>query len=386
MTSLLIRLSHITFQVSNAQKVIKDLVTKYQFYPFAARGLDGKSPCQVALRNGGVVFMVNQKTFTDSDMLYDSAVTLQSPDTVCNVSFEVEDVPSLSRRLVDEGCQLLVSPTELHDDFGSVTFCVVKSILGNVRHTLFDCTRYRNNFLPEFQTIESGDHIPVGNMSYIDHVTYACPRGTSPHVLRWYERCFGFKHFPLSKAEDPERGFEIRGPQIGLRLMAADSPALGKMVLAESLPQEGNNQVDLFLQHHKQGGIQHVGLFTPDIFKAAESMVQQGARFTNQPPTYYSDPRKQQEIRGLGLEPEMLSRFGILLDSSFTGPEIHNNRYLLQVFAEPLFSKDSFYLELIERQDAEGFGEGNIRALWRALKDFLDSTNQKEEKISSNAV
>uniref|UniRef100_A0A8C5QKD9 4-hydroxyphenylpyruvate dioxygenase n=1 Tax=Leptobrachium leishanense TaxID=445787 RepID=A0A8C5QKD9_9ANUR len=159
---------------------------------------------------------------------------------------------------------------------------------------------------------------------------------TSPHVLRWYER-FGFKHFPLSKTEDQERGFEIRGPQIGLRLTAADSPALGKMVLAESLPQE-DNQLDRFLQYHnKQGGIQHVGLFTPDIFKAAESMVQQGARFTNQPPTYYSDPRKQQEIRGLG--PEIVY-------------QIHN-RYLLQVF-------------LIERQDAEGFGEGNIRALNRS--------------------
>ncbi|CAH2310571.1 4-hydroxyphenylpyruvate dioxygenase [Pelobates cultripes] len=393
MTSRLIRLSHIILQVSNAERVVQELMTKYQFQPFAARGLDGRSPSQVALRNGGVVFMVNennQKTTKGSSMLYDATVPLPYPDTACNVSFDVEDVPGFCQRLLSERCQLLVPPTEVHDDYGLVTFCVVKSVVGNVRHTLIDRTRYGDNFLPEFQNLRS-DSNPVvpGDLTCIDHVTYACPRGSSPHIIKWYERCFGFKHFPLSKEEDCDRGFEISGPNIGLRLTAMDSPELGKcgkLVLAESLPQKGINQLDLFLNHHKEGGIQHVGLFATDIFKTARSMANQGVCFTSQPPTYYSDPSKQEEIQGVGLQAEILSQFGILLDSKSQNSNMPNG-YLLQVFAEPLWSKDSFYLELIERRGADGFGEGNVRALWRALNDFLEGSTQKDdEKIRSTAA
>ncbi|XP_053325867.1 4-hydroxyphenylpyruvate dioxygenase-like protein [Spea bombifrons] len=395
MASRLIRLSHITFQVSNARKVTRDLAAKYQFHPFAARGLDGGSPYQVALRNGGVVFMVNEnsrKNPPNSSLLYDFALPLPTPDTACNVSFEVEDVPGFCQWLIGNGCRVLVPPKELHDDYGSVTFCVIKSVLGNVQHTLIDRTRYRDGFLPGFQTLDVVNDLAAhSNMTHVDHVTYACPRGTTPHVIKWYERCFGYKHFPLRQWEDPEKGFEISGPRMGLRLTTIECPGLregGKLVLGESLPQEGINQVDQFLQHHEKGGIQHVGLFTPDIFKAASSMAQQGVCFASQPSSYYSDPTKQEEMRGVGLEPDLLLKFGILLDfaaedaESVTTP---SKKFLLQVFAEPLFSKDSVYLELIERRGAEGFGEGNIRALWRSLQDLMESSNPTEQEEKSSA-
>lgn len=43
-------------------------------------------------------------------------------------------------------------------------------------------------------------------------------------------------------------------------------------------------------------------------------------------------------------------------------------KYLLQVFTRPLFDKDTFFLELIQRANgAFGFGAGNIKALWNAV-------------------
>ncbi|KAM4720822.1 4-hydroxyphenylpyruvate dioxygenase-like protein [Rhinophrynus dorsalis] len=386
MISPLIRLSHISLQVSNSAKVIRDLVSKYRFCPFAARGLDGGSPYQVALRNGEVIFIVNQKSTDSSALLYDSPLPHLSPDTANNISFEVEDVPGLCQRLTGEGCQLLVPPVELHDDFGSVTYCVVKSVVGNVSHTLIDRTHYGTNFLPGFKSLESriDDHSP-GYITHVDHITYACPRGSTSKILEWYQRCFGFQHFPLYKGENPERGYEITGPRIGLRLTSMECPRLiegGKLVVVESMPQEGINQIDQFLKHHKGGGIQHVGLSTSDIFKTALELSQTGVCFASQPPSYYSDPKKQEEICRLGLEPQMLSQFGILVDSApgDTGAHDAPRRFLMQVFAEPLFLKDSFFLELIERRAAEGFGEGNIRALWRSVQDFQEDLNEKEKE------
>ncbi|XP_077306911.1 4-hydroxyphenylpyruvate dioxygenase-like protein isoform X2 [Lithobates pipiens] len=386
MLSPLIRLSHITLQVSSAQKTITNLVTKYRFRPFAARGLDGSSPCQVALRNGGVVLMVNensQKPPIQPSLLYDWPVPLPSADTACNVSYEVEDLPVLCCRLAEEGCHLLVPPTELSDDDGSVSYCVVKSVIGNVNHTLIDRTRYRAPFLPGFQLLQSDD-VSAEDVTSVDHVTYACPRGSTPRVIDWYRRCFGFQHFPLSSGEDPERGFEIRGPQIGLRLTSIEWPGrneVGKIVLGESLPQSGNNQIDQFLRHHQEGGIQHAGLATPQIFEAASAFAQCGVLFAMQPPSYYTDPQKRAEILSAGLAPQHLSQFGILLDSS-AGLAEKDGGILLQVFAEPLFSKDSFYLELIERRGAQGFGEGNIRALWCSMQDMMEDLSQKQQEGS----
>ncbi len=53
-------------------------------------------------------------------------------------------------------------------------------------------------------------------------------------------------------------------------------------------------------------------------------------------------------------------------------------RYLLQVFTKPLFDKNTFFLELIQRVNgAVGFGAGNIKALWNAV--HLTLINRKDK-------
>ena len=56
-------------------------------------------------------------------------------------------------------------------------------------------------------------------------------------------------------------------------------------------------------------------------------------------------------------------------------------RYLLQVFTKPIFAEETFFLELIERQGASGFGEGNIRALWRSVQSYMEKEKEKEESL-----
>jgi len=59
-------------------------------------------------------------------------------------------------------------------------------------------------------------------------------------------------------------------------------------------------------------------------------------------------------------------------------------RYLLQVFTKPIFAEDTFFLELIERRGASGFGEGNIRALWRSVQAYMEKESP-ERKPANNA-
>lgn len=51
---------------------------------------------------------------------------------------------------------------------------------------------------------------------------------------------------------------------------------------------------------------------------------------------------------------------------------LNHCRILLQIFTKSIFHNDTFFLELIERRGACGFGAGNIRTLWKIVQDQMD--------------
>uniref|UniRef100_A0A8C3XSN3 4-hydroxyphenylpyruvate dioxygenase n=1 Tax=Chelydra serpentina TaxID=8475 RepID=A0A8C3XSN3_CHESE len=345
------RLSHIAFHVPTGTGLVSDLVGKFRFRLFAARVTAHTR--QLALHKGAAVFLVNERlggappahafpsgpTPGDGGFLYDVGPS-RPVSTASNVCFEVRDVASASQRLQERGFPLAIPPTHVTDDSGSVTYCVVRSVVGNVSHTLLDRSHYQGAFLPGFRA--AGD-VPEGprdpaEATRFDHITYACSRGSTQAVLAWYQRCFGFQRFAVNRQEDTGLDDDC------------------KFVLAESLPEPGKNQVDAFLEQHGGAGIQHVGLHTPDIVSTARALAEAGVRFVEPPPAYYSEAGKAEEIREAGQDPRLLT------------PQ---RRYLMQIFTKPIFPEETFFLELIERQGAAGFGEGNIRALWKSVQAYL---------------
>ncbi len=44
-------------------------------------------------------------------------------------------------------------------------------------------------------------------------------------------------------------------------------------------------------------------------------------------------------------------------------------RYLLQIFTLPIFKEETFFLEVVQRQGARGFGAGNVTALARSIEE-----------------
>ena len=53
-------------------------------------------------------------------------------------------------------------------------------------------------------------------------------------------------------------------------------------------------------------------------------------------------------------------KLGILIDKE---EEEMVEKFLLQIFSKPIFSMDTFFMEVIQRKGAKGFGSGNIKAL-----------------------
>jgi 4-hydroxyphenylpyruvate dioxygenase len=102
---------------------------------------------------------------------------------------------------------------------------------------------------------------------------------------------------------------------------------------------------------------------TTDIVRSVDELRRRGVRFLVPPSTYYEDAR--QRCSGLGLPWDDLQRLGILVD-------VDRDGYLLQVFTENLSDRPTLFAEIIQREGATGFGEGNFKALFEAIEREQD--------------
>ncbi|XP_042535831.1 4-hydroxyphenylpyruvate dioxygenase-like protein [Dipodomys spectabilis] len=357
------RLCHIAFHVPAGQPLARDLQHLFGFQPLAAREAGGWR--QLALRSGDAVFLVNEGA-GPGEPLYGLDPSHSVPSAT-NLCFDVDDAAAAARELAARGCRVPVPPVSVRDARGAAVYTVVSSPAGNLSLTLLDRAGYRGPFLPGFTSVSPAPGL--GWVSHVDHLTLACTSGSSPTLRRWFHDCLGFRHLPLSPGEDPDLGLEVaagsgRG---GLRLTAlqtAPGSTVPTLVLAESLSRATSkqDQVEQFLVRHRGPGLQHVGLYTPNILEATERIAGAGGRLLTPPAAYYQQPGKEGQILAAGHKPSLLARQGILLDGD-------KDKFLLQVFTKSLFNEDTFFLELIQRQGATGFGQDNIRALWQSVQE-----------------
>nr|XP_004670525.1 4-hydroxyphenylpyruvate dioxygenase-like protein [Jaculus jaculus] len=364
------RLCHIAFHVPEGQPLARDLHRLFGFQPVAVREAGGWR--QLALRSGDAVFLVNEGA-GPREPLY-GLDPHHSVSSAANLCFDVDDAGAAARALAARGCRVPVPPVRVRDAQGAASYAVVSSPAGNLSLTLLERAGYRGPFLPGFRPVPSEPG--PGWVSHVDHLTLACTPGSSPALTRWFHDCLGFQHLPLSPGEDPELGLRVvagsgRG---GLRLTALQAGpdnAVPTLVLAESLPgtTSRQDQVEQFLARHQGPGLQHVGLYTPNIIAAAQGMVVAGGRLLTPPEAYYQQPGKEKQILAAGHKPSLLARQGILLDGD-------KEKFLLQVFTKSLFAEDTFFLELIQRQGATGFGQDNIRALWQSVQEEAARTQE----------
>ena len=76
---------------------------------------------------------------------------------------------------------------------------------------------------------------------------------------------------------------------------------------------------------------------------------------------------KLREIQDSGFSVSAFERLGLLLDTEADFDD-GEEKALVQVFTKPIFQdRDTFFLEVLQRKGARGFGAGNITALARSI-------------------
>ncbi|KAL4231353.1 hypothetical protein ACF0H5_008932 [Mactra antiquata] len=401
---------HAEFGVEDGEELQTRFQEHYKFSLVAKRV--NKFVKQWVLRSGSATVLVTQRISSESNLDSDkyyvdwqenrTSSNIKQIDSVFNIALKVKDVSASVERLSRSGCVIVRPVCKYSDEYGNVTIATVKSCIGNVVHTLIEDEHYSGVFLPDFvpvpidATIKNDSNSSV---THFDHVTFACVCGDSERILSWYSNCFGMKRFLINRDEDVQNGFVIDTEDIGLRLKAfeywkcaesgistGNHPESIKFVVAEALPNQGPNQVDTFLQEHHGAGIQHIGLHTFNIIGTVSKLKENGVQFAEPPYTYYTEVGKLEEIKEMGQDVDILRENGILVDAEADSGEDNvvpqsNLRYLLQKFTKPLFKENTFFLEVIQRVGARGFGSGNITALWRSVQAYM---NNKDKETASS--
>lgn len=88
-----------------------------------------------------------------------------------------------------------------------------------------------------------------------------------------------------------------------------------------------------------------------------------GVQFLQVPSAYYKDLRQRLSNVSWTLDADfdVLERLNILVDFDERG-------YLLQIFAKHVGNRPTVFVEVIQRNDFDGFGAGNFKSLFEAFE------------------
>jgi len=186
----------------------------------------------------------------------------------------------------------------------------------------------------------------------IDHFTYCLPWGTIDRVARCYSEVFGFEYIHVQNCR------EVGDSVNGMRSAVLRSPAGFAVVLTEPISSTSGGQTSRFLEAHGGPGVQHVAFAYDDLVAAVEWLRSKGVSFLPIPKDHLQ--RCHQRLSDRALAWDSLRRNEILIDNDSDG-------LLFQLFTLPITERSSFFLELLQRAGATGFGASNVQALFDAV-------------------
>jgi 4-hydroxyphenylpyruvate dioxygenase len=344
---------HLEWWVGNARAVTAWLCGGFGFEVLAYCGPETGQPDQVSyvLGQGDVRFVVTAGLSPESEV---TRHVLVHGDGVRNLAWSVADPVKALETAERRGARVVAEPSTFEGEAGSVTTAAIATY-GEVAHVFVNRSDWHGAWGPRF----SADRLPhqwrsadVGLRS-IDHVVGNVEEGRLDDWVAWYREVLGFEEMMHFNAE------QISTQYSALRSTVLHSKAGIVMPVNEPAPGLRKSQITEYLEYFRGPGVQHIALATGDIVKAVDAMAGRSVRFLDMPSAYYDDARRR--CGDFDLPWAELERLAIEVDKDSGG-------YLLQIFSETLADRPTLFIEIIQREGAKGFGEGNFKALFEAIE------------------
>jgi 4-hydroxyphenylpyruvate dioxygenase len=345
---------HLEWYVGDARQAAYYLSNGWGFVPIAYAGLETgvRDRSSYVLELGNIRFVVTSPYGPDGAM---AEHIKRHGDGVKDVTFRVEDAEQAYREATSRGAQSVMEPVVRKDDDGRVKLASIATY-GDTIHTFVERQDYKGTFLPGFRPVAS--NVPrrahPAGLTAIDHVVGNVELGKMNEWVAFYERVLGFTqliHFD-------DRAISTEYSALMSKVMQNGSGRI-KLPINEPAPGRKKSQIEEYLEFYSGPGVQHIALTTSDIVTTIHDLQERGIEFLQTPRTYYEDVLDR--VGHITEDIKDLAELSILVDHDEEG-------YLLQIFSKPVVNRPTVFFEVIERKGARGFGEGNFKALFKALE------------------
>jgi 4-hydroxyphenylpyruvate dioxygenase len=376
------KIAHIHFYVEDANASRDWFVNCMGFQALAS---STSRHTHTSVLKSGTIYIVLSSPLTSASPV--AQFLRLHPPGVADIAFVVSDLEGLMERAVAKGVKVL-QPVEQQPiaqggwkwakiaAWGSLSHTLIEGRFADVPTLVSVGDRISNiPLLPEFPDSDvtteffSPTHscelsakdlqLTIANAGFfsgIDHVVLNVGTGELERALSWYEDVLGFRR---------KQAFTIQTDRSGLHSQVMIHPDSGVQFPINE-PASANSQIQEFLDVNQGAGVQHIALHTPRIVQAIAQLRHLGLSFLPIPQSYYTQLQlNHPNLPLLVAELEEIAAQQILVDWHGESPQA----LLLQTFTQPIFQEPTFFFELIERrQEAQGFGEGNFRALFEAIE------------------
>ncbi|MDX2176549.1 MAG: VOC family protein [Candidatus Sumerlaeia bacterium] len=291
------------------------------------------------------------------------------PDGVSHITFRVRDLEHAVRFMKARGANFVDDPMVVDRDGGTYKKVSIISPLSDVIYSFIERPSNYDNFAPGFERV--GDLYPRNEFGFrfVDHITSNTL--TMAPAVWFYKHIMGMEtywniQFHTSDVNpDWHKGSGLRSevvwdPDSGIKF-ATNEPLM---------PKFRNSQINIFCNENFGSGVQHVAFAVPDILEAVDELHRRKILFLDAPEAYYDNLPERMRLRKIFNMDKPIDRLrdlGILLDGE-------DDHYLLQIFmkdSQTMYEEAKagpFFYELIQRAGANGFGEGNFRALFESIE------------------
>lgn len=351
--SQILEWDHLEFWVGNARAATAWLASGFGFDVTAYSGPETGVRDRVSylLEHGNIRFVVTAGLSSESEV---GRHVLAHGDGVRHLAWRVPDPAAALEAATKRGAREVQAPRTVERDDGAVTTAAIDAY-GETRHVFVDRSQWNGTWGPGFSA-ERLPVRPVGRppaLDYVDHVVGNVEEGRLDEWVEWYGKVLGFEEMKHFDAE------QISTQYSALRSTVMYNRKGIVMPINEPAPGLRKSQITEYLEAYGCPGVQHIAMGTRNILGAIDALRERGVRFLDMPSTYYEDAKVR--CGEFDLPWGDLERLGIEIDKDTGG-------YLLQIFSENFAERPTLFLEIIQREGATGFGEGNFKALFEAIE------------------
>ena len=352
------KIDYIEFYVFNAFQAANFYKSVLGFDIIAYGGPETglKDKISYILKQGTIKLIISSALDTNSAIL--QHVFLHD-DGIKDIAFSTKNTSAIFEESIKMGAISVLEPSEINDGKEKIIKATVASF-GNTVHSFIE-RQTPSDILPFYAPLHyATQNIDIG-LEAIDHLAIAVEGGTIKKWQEFYENVFGFHLF---YSEDIYLG------NSGMRsVVVANRKENIKFTLVEPVSGLEKSQVDTYISYNKGAGVQHLAFLSEDIIQTVNSLKDLGINFLNIPESYYEGLKGTIYQKLDNDKLDSIKKLNILVDEDKEG-------YLMQVFSKPLQNRPTFFIEIIQRENAKGFGSGNIKALYEAVQK-----NQQVQEI-----